>query len=63
MSCLWIRIRKGQLRGITLLAKDVKYKPNLKQLLKSDIGNIDFKNICISPDYIQQIKKNIFAMI
>ena len=45
MSCLWIEVRKGKLRGRSLLAKDVKYKPNLEQLLKFDIGYIDFKNI------------------
>jgi hypothetical protein len=63
LSCMWIRIRKGQLRGRTLLARDVKYKPNLEKILKSDIGDIDFKNIRISPDYLHQIQKNIFAMI
>jgi exonuclease III len=63
LSCIWIRIRKGQLRGRTLLARDVKYKPNLEKILKSDIGYVDFKNIRISPDYLHQIQKNIFAMI
>jgi hypothetical protein len=62
-SCMWVRIRKGKLQGIKLLAKDVKYKENLKKILKFDIGYIDFKNIRISPDYLQQNKKNIFAMI
>jgi len=46
-----------------LLAKDVKYKPNLEKLLKSHIGYIDFKHIRISPDYHQQMQKHIFAMI
>jgi hypothetical protein len=63
LSCMWIRIRKGQLQGRKLLEKDVKYKPNLEKILKSDIGYIDFKNIHISPDYFQHIKKNVFAMI
>jgi hypothetical protein len=45
------------------LAKDVKYKANLEKILKSDIRYIDFKNIRISPDYLQQNKKTIFAMI
>jgi hypothetical protein len=45
------------------LAKDVKYKVNLEKIMKSDIGYIDFKNIRISPDYLQQNKKTIFAMI
>jgi hypothetical protein len=63
LSCMWVRIRKGQLQGRNLLAKDVKYKVNLEKILKSDIGYIDFKNIRISPDYLQQNKKTIFAMI
>jgi hypothetical protein len=41
----------------------VKYKFNLEKIMKSNIGYIDFKNICTSPDYLQQNKKNIFAMI
>jgi hypothetical protein len=45
------------------LAKDVKYKVNLEKFLKYDIGYIDIKNIRISPDYLQQNKKTIFAMI
>jgi hypothetical protein len=60
---MWVRIRKGQLQGINLLARDVKYKENLEKILKSDIGYIDFKNIHISPNYLQQNKKNIFSMI
>jgi hypothetical protein len=63
LSCMWVRIRKGQLQGRKLLAKDVKYKVNLEKILKSDIGYIDFKNIRTSPDYLQQNKKTIFAMI
>jgi hypothetical protein len=46
-----------------LLAKDVKYRVNLEKILKSDIGYIDFKNIRISPYYLQQNKKTICAMI
>ena len=63
LSCMWVQIRKGQLKGRNFLAKDVKYKVNLVKIMKSDIGYIDFKNICTSPDYLQQNKKTIFAMI
>ncbi|XP_059077054.1 uncharacterized protein LOC131876217 [Cryptomeria japonica] len=63
LSTMSIRIRKGQLKGRKLLAKDVKHKPNLEKLLKSDIGYVDFKRIRISLDYIHQLKKNVFAMI
>jgi hypothetical protein len=51
------------LRGRKILAKEFKYKENLEKLLKYDIGYIDFKNIWISPDHLQQIKKTLFAMI
>ena len=63
LSCMWVRIRTGQLQGIKLLAKDVKYKVNLEKILKYDIGYIDFKNIHISPNYLRQQQKTIFAMI
>jgi hypothetical protein len=63
MSCFWVQIRKAQLRGRNILAKEVNYKANLEKLLKSNIGYIDFKNICISSDHLQQIKKTLFAMI
>ena len=63
MSCISVRIRKGKLQGRNLLAKDVKYKPNLEKLLKSHIGYIDFKHIRISPDYHQKMQKHRFAMI
>ena len=63
ISSIWVRIQKDRLRGKKLLAKDVKHNPNLEQILKSDIGYIDFKHIHIFLDYIHQIKKNIFAMI
>ena len=63
LSYMWVRIRKGQLQGRKLLAKDVKYKVNLEKIMKSDIGYIDLKNIHTSPNYLQQNKKTIFAMI
>ena len=45
LSTMWVRIRKGQLKGRKFLAKDVKHKPNLEKILKSEIGYIDFKRI------------------
>ena len=60
---MWVRIRKGQLKGRKLVAKDVKNKSNLENILKSKIGYVDFKRIRISPDYSQLLKKNVFAMI
>ena len=52
LSRIWIQIRKGHLRGIKLLTKDVKHKKNLEQILKSDIGYKDFKHIPISANYL-----------
>ena len=36
-NSICVRIRKGQLKGRKLMAKDVKKKPNLENILKSDI--------------------------
>lgn len=63
LACISIRIKKWKLKGRKLLTKDVKYKPNLDNILKSDIRYINFKHIRISPYYLQQMKKNIFSMI
>ena len=62
-SCAWICIRKGELKGKKLCAKDVKTKHNLNKLLQYPIGYRSLKTICISPDYVDNRKKNIFAMI
>ena len=45
LNCIWIRIRKGQLKGRKLVAKDVKSKPNLDRILKSSIGYMDLRSI------------------
>ena len=37
-SSMWIRIRKWKIKGMKLIAKDVKSKPNLDRILKSDLG-------------------------
>ena len=37
-NSICVRIRKGQLKGRKLMAKDVRKKPNLDRILKSDIG-------------------------
>ena len=58
-----IRIRKAQLKGRKLKAKDVKTKPNLDRILRSDIGYMDLKTIRTSPDYHQETRKKIYAMI
>ena len=62
LNCVWIRIRKGQLKGRKLLAKD-KSKPNLDRILKSDIGYMDLKSIRTSPYYHLGVCRNLYAMI
>jgi hypothetical protein len=34
LSLIWVHIRKGQLRGRKILAKNVKYETNLEKILK-----------------------------
>ncbi len=63
MASSWIRIRKGKLLHRTLQAKDVMEKPNLDNILKSDIGYMDLSKLRTSPDYLSQLRKNVFAMI
>jgi len=59
----WISIRKGELKGQKLVAKDVKNKSNLKKLLKSPIAYQFLRSIHTSPDYFENLQKDIFAMI
>ena len=63
LDVIWIRIRKGQLKGRKLLAKDFKSKPNLDFILKYDIGYMDLKSVHTSLYYHQQIRKKLYAMI
>jgi hypothetical protein len=63
LSSIWIRIRKGQLKGRKIKARDVKSNPNLDHILKSDIGYMDLKTIRMSPDYQRHTCKKIYAMI
>jgi len=59
----WIRIRKGKLNGRTLIAVDVAKEPNLDNILQSYTGFRDLKRLYTSPDYIEGLRKNLFAMI
>jgi hypothetical protein len=63
LNCIWIRIRKGQLKGRKLVAKDVKSKPNLDRILKSEISYMDLRSIRTSPDYLLGLCRNLYAMI
>ena len=43
--------------------KDVKTKNNLEKILRSPIGYRTLKSIRTSPDYFENMKKDLFAMI
>lgn len=59
----WIRIRKGKLCGRRLTAGQVVEEPNLDKLLQSHIGFRDLEKLRTSPDYVEGLRKNLFAMI
>jgi hypothetical protein len=48
---IWVRIRKGKLKGRRLVEKYVDSRINLDHILKLDIGYVDPKPIRTSPDY------------
>jgi hypothetical protein len=62
-SLAWVCIRKAELRGQKLTAKDVRNPTNLERIIRSPLGFRSLKSICTSPDYLEHTKKNIFAMI
>ena len=51
------------LKGKKNLAKDVKTKNNLEKILRSPIGYRTLKSIRTLPDYFENMKKDLFAMI
>lgn len=61
-NCAWVCIRKGELKGKKLCAKDVKGMSNLNKFLQSPVGYHSLK-IYVFPDYVENMKKDIFAMI
>lgn len=63
LSCISIRIRRGKLKWRKLRAKYVKNNLNLDNILRSDIGYMDFKYIRIYPDFLQQMKNIMFSLI
>ena len=62
-NCSWIHIRKGKLTGRTLTASQIVQEPNLDKILQSHIGFRDLERLRTSPDYIQGLRKNLFAII
>ena len=59
----WISIRIGELKGKKITAKEVKSKANLEKTLKTPIAYRSLKVIRTSPDYYENMKKDLFAMI
>jgi hypothetical protein len=59
----WIRMRKSILKSRKPTAAQVSNKKNLENLLKSDIVYRELTRIRTSPDYLDRLHKNVFAMI
>lgn len=51
-SIAWVCIRKAELKGKKLLAKDVRTPTNIEQILRSLIGFRSFKSIRASLDLL-----------
>lgn len=62
-SLAWVCIRKAKLKGTKLLAKQVRDSSSLERILRSPIGFRLLKSVRTSPDYLENTRKNIFAMI
>ncbi len=62
ISSSWVCICKGKCFGHHLQACDVINKPNLDVILHFDIGYMDFSRLRTSPDYLNWLKKDVFAM-
>jgi hypothetical protein len=59
----WICIQKTILKGQKPIATEVKNSKNIENILKSDLGYKEFKKNKKSPDYLDRLQKNVFAMI
>ncbi len=63
VSSSWVHICKGKLLGRELQARDVINKPNLDVILHFDLGYMDLSGLCSSPNYLSQLRKDVFLMI
>ena len=52
-SLTWVCIRKAELKGRNLFARDVRGSTNLERILQSPLGFKSLKNIRTSPDYLE----------
>lgn len=62
-SSAWLRVRKSKLDNRTITAGQLRSSQNRDQLLKADVGYHDLATLRTSPDYYDQLKKTVFAMI
>ncbi len=62
-STSWIRIWKGKLNDRILTTKHVTNKPNLDKLLWLDIKYHNLTHLRTSPNYLEKLQRNAFAMI
>ncbi len=63
ISSSWVHICKGKLFGHQLQGRNVTNKPNLDVILHFDLGYLDHSRLCISPNYLNCLRKDVFAMI
>jgi hypothetical protein len=63
LSSAWIRIRKTILKDQKPRAAQVRNTKDLENILKSDMGYRELIKIRTSPDYLDRLRKNVFAMI
>ena len=59
----WISIRIGELKGKKIAAKEVKSKASHEKFLKNPIAYRSLKAIRTSPNYYENMKKDLFSMI
>ncbi len=58
ISSGWIRIHKKKLNGKSLKASKVQNKLNFDKIFKLYLGYCDFKLLCTSLDYLENLQKN-----
>jgi hypothetical protein len=58
-----VHIQKGELCGRSLKVYQVWDKPNLNDIFKSYLGYHDLEGLHNSPNYLERLRKILFAMI
>ncbi len=53
----------GKVNGRSLKASQVRDKPNLDKIFKSYLKYCDLEMLRISPNYLENLQNNLFAMI